>query len=152
MRIRKYKHSDKERVIELLRLNTPQYFSPKEEKDLIDYLDNHSGNYYVVEADNIIVGSGGYNFSANGEIAIIAWDIFHPQSQGKSLGTELTKFRIQKIKEIESVKTISVRTSQLVYKFYEKFGLEIREIVKDFWDDGFDLYRMDCDKDLISKK
>ncbi len=145
MRIRKYKHHDKERIIELLRLNTPQYFSPKEEKDLIDYLDNHSSNYYVVEADNVIAGCGGFNFSANEESAIIAWDIFHPQSQGKGLGTELTKLRIQKIKEIEAVKTITVRTSQLTYKFYERFGLEIREIIKDFWDEGFDLYRMDCD-------
>lgn len=149
MTIRKYNPLDKPQLIELLRLNTPAYFSPNEENDLIEYLDKDSENYYVLEIDNKILGCGGFNLWDDGKVARISWDILHPQSQGKGLGTELTKFRIQKIKEIESVKTIVVRTSQLVYKFYEKFGLEIREIVKDYWDEGFDLYLLDNDVNLV---
>ena len=149
MIIRRYQASDKERLLELLRLNTPHYFSPNEEKDLIYYLDNHADNYYVVEMDGCILGCGGFNLTEDGETAKISWDIFHPQSQGKGLGTQLTQFRIQRIKEIEGVKFISVRTSQLVYKFYEKFGLQVREVVRDYWDVGFDLYRMDCDIKFI---
>lgn len=149
MIIRKHADSDRTRIIELLRLNTPDYFSPNEEKDLIDYLDNHANNYYVVEVDTIIVGCGGFNLSEDGKTGKISWDIFDPQSQGKGYGSALTKFRIRKMKEIDSIKTISVRTSQLVYPFYEKFGLEIREIVKDYWDKGFDLYRLDSDINLI---
>ncbi|WP_255493314.1 hypothetical protein [Dysgonomonas sp. HDW5B] len=53
------------------------------------------------------------------------------------------------MKEIDGIKTISVRTSQLVYPFYEKFGLKIREIVKDYWAEGFDLYRLDSDIDQV---
>ncbi len=114
MTIRKYNPSDKPQLIELLRLNTPEYFSPNEEDDLIEYLDKDSENYYVLEIDSKILGCGGFNLWDDGKVARISWDILHPQSQGKGLGTELTKFRIQKIKEIESVKTIVVRTSQLV--------------------------------------
>lgn len=51
------------------------------------------------------------------------------------------------MKEIAGVHTISVRTSQHVYLFYEKFGLQLKEIVKDYWAEGFDLYRLDCDVD-----
>lgn len=149
MIIRKHTDTDRERIIELLRLNTPEYFSPNEEEDLIYYLDNHADNYYVVEVDDIILGCGGFNLSEDAETGKISWDIFDPQSQGKGYGSALTKFRIQRIKEIEGVKTISVRTSQLAYRFYEKFGLEIREIVKDYWDKGFDLYRLDSDINLI---
>ena len=149
MIIRKHTNSDRTRIIELLRLNTPQYFSPSEEEDLIDYLDNHADNYFVVEDDNIIVGCGGFNLSEDGEIGKISWDIFDPKSQGLGFGGALTKFRIQKIKEIDGVRTISVRTSQLVYPFYEKFGLKLREVVKDYWAKGFDLYRLDEDVDLI---
>jgi len=152
MIIRRYKDADKERLIELLRLNTPQYFSPNEEKDLLYYLNNHAGNHYVVEVDGQVMGCGGFNLAEGGELAKLSWDIFHPQSQGKGLGRALTKFRIQKIKEIQGTKIISVRTSQLVYKFYEKFGLEIREVVKDYWDVGFDLYRLDNDIYLVSDK
>lgn len=149
MIIRKHTNSDRTRIIELLRLNTPEYFSPTEEEDLIDYLDNHADNYFVVEDNNIIVGCGGFNLSEDGEIGKISWDIFDPNSQGLGFGGALTKFRIQKIKEIDGVRTISVRTSQLVYPFYEKFGLKLREVVKDYWAKGFDLYRLDEDVDLI---
>ncbi|MBD8347610.1 GNAT family N-acetyltransferase [Dysgonomonas sp. HGC4] len=149
MIIRKHTDSDRKRIIELLKLNTPEYFSLEEEEDLIDYLDNHADNYYVIEDDNVIVGCGGFNLSEDGETGKISWDIFDPQRQGKGYGSALTKFRIQRIKEIEGVKIVSVRTSQLVYPFYEKFGLKLREVVKDYWAEGFDLYRLDSDINLI---
>lgn len=152
MNIREHQATDRERLITLLRLNTPAYFSPAEEEDLIDYLDHFADNYYVLEVDGEILGCGGFNLSQDGEIGKISWDIFHPNSQGKGLGSALTRFRIEKIKEIAGVKTISVRTSQLVYKFYEKFGLELREVVKDYWDIGFDLYRLDRDIDFFNLK
>ena len=144
MIIRKYQPTDKQSVLELLRLNTPHFFSPNEEKDLILYLDHHAGNSYVVEMDDIIVGIGGFNLTDDGATARLSWDIFHPQTRRMGLGTTLTNFRIQRIMEIPGVMTLSVRTSQFAYKFYERFGMEIREIVKDYWDVGFDLYRLDC--------
>ena len=152
MIIRKYTDSDRQNILKLLRLNTPLYFSPNEEKDLIYYFDYHADNYFVVEIDKAIVGSGGFNLTEDGQTAKISWDIFHPEVQGKGLGSALTQFRIQKIQEIENVKTISVRTSQLVYKFYEKFGFETQEIVKDYWDVGFDLVHMDRDVHSLTDK
>lgn len=149
MVIREYIDSDKQRIFELLRMNTPEYFSPNEEKDLVYYFDNHADNYYVILTENKIVGCGGFNLSNDGKTASISWDIFDPNYQGKGFGSALTRYRIEKIKENKQVKTVSVRTSQLVYKFYEKFGLELKEVVKDFWDEGFDLYRMDCDIESI---
>lgn len=151
-KIRAHQPADKPRLLTLLRLNTPTYFSPAEEADLIDYLAHHADNYFVLEVGGEILGCGGFNLSEDGKTAKISWDIFHPDCHGKGLGTALTKFRIQKIKEIDGLKTISVRTSQLAYKFYEKFGLELREVVKDYWDVGFDLYRLDRDINLINLK
>jgi ribosomal protein S18 acetylase RimI-like enzyme len=141
--IRKYLPRDREGVMNLLRLNTPRYFSPSEEEDLIYYLDNHAENYYVMEYGNDILGCGGVNFSEDLTVGKISWDIFHPEHQGKGLGSMLTKYRIEQLKTYDTVKIISVRTSQLVYKFYEKFGFELKEIVKDYWAEGFDLYRME---------
>lgn len=150
MTIRRYQDSDKNRILELLRLNTPRYFSPNEEKDLVYYLENHAANHYVIAIDDVVLGCGGFNLNEDSKTACISWDIFHPDYQGHGLGTALTRFRIEKIKENKEITTLSVRTSQLVYKFYEKFGLELREIVKDYWDEGFDLYQMDRDIHLIS--
>ena len=145
MEIRKFESSDREKVINLLRMNTPDFFSPNEEKDLIYYFDFHADNYYVIENQNNIIGAAGFNLSVDGKTGHLSWDIIHPKYQGKGVGSELTRFRIERIKAIETVQTLAVRTSQLAYKFYEKFGLILRETVRDYWDEGFDLYRMECD-------
>lgn len=149
MLVRPYTNSDKPRVLELFKLNTPENFAPSEEKDLVDYLNNHSDNYYVLKVDNKIVCCGGYNISEDPEVVRISWDIVDPQYQGKGFGGELTLYRIEKMSEIPGVKTLSVRTSQLAYKFYEKFGFVLKEKVKDFWAPGFDMYKMDRAKEKV---
>lgn len=141
--IRPYTDKDKEELIELLRLNTPAYFDPSEEEDFLKYLDHRLDSYFVVEEGNNIVGCGGFNFSDDRKSVRISWDIIHPDVQGKGLGSKLTKYRIDKIKEDPGVETIIVRTTQLVFPFYEKLGFELKETVKDYWAKGFDLYRME---------
>ena len=89
------------------------------------------------------MGSGGINFSEDGKKAVLSWDIIHPKYQGKGVGRQLTQYRLDVIKTIDGIENTSVRTSQLVYKFYEKFGFELKETVKDFWAEGIDMYRME---------
>lgn len=141
--IREYKSIDKSSVMNLIRLNTPEYFAPEEENDFSNYLDNERELYYVLLFNEKIVGCGGINFAKNKTIGKISWDILHPQYQGKSLGSQLLKYRIEKIKVIDSIQKITVRTSQLAYKFYEKQGFELNEVKEDYWAKGFDLYRME---------
>lgn len=149
MQIRTFHSSDTPRLLELLRLNTPEYFSASEEDDLIFYLNNEIEQYFVLLVNNEIMGCGGFNFSEDLKTGKISWDIFHPKSQGKGLGTALTNYRIELLKEIKSIEKISVRTSQLVYPFYAKFGLKLREVIKDYWADGFDLYHLEADINLV---
>ena len=141
--IREYEPTDKDAVINLIRLNIPKYFAPTEETDLNYYLDHERELYYVLLFDGQIVGCGGINFEDNKTTGKISWDILHPQYQGKSLGSQLLKYRIEKIKVIDSIQKITVRTSQLAYKFYEKQGFEVNEVKEDYWAKGFDLYRME---------
>lgn len=150
MIIRRYTEKDKERVIGLLKLNIPGYFAPEEEQDLLRYLGSEADNYFLLESDGELLGCGGFNLSEDGRVAKIAWDFFHPSVQGKGFGSELTRYRIAKIKEIPTVKTLAVRTSQLAFGFYERFGLQVREIVPDYWAEGFDLYYMDANLDSLS--
>lgn len=140
--IRDYETKDKDEVINLLRLNTPEYFSVEEEADLNRYLETERELYYVVLDEQKIVGCGGINFADNNTTAKISWDIFHPDYQGKSLGTKLLKHRINKLNSIDGIQKITVRTSQVAYKFYEKQGFELLDIKKDYWAKGFDMYNM----------
>ena len=141
--IREYCPTDRNDVMNLIRLNIPKYFAVKEEADLGRYLDEEVELYYVLLFDGMIVGCGGINFTDNMTTGKISWDILHPQYQGKSLGSQLLKYRIEKIKVIDSIQKITVRTSQLAYKFYEKQGFELNEVKEDYWAKGFDLYRME---------
>lgn len=151
MYIRHYKPADKLTIIELLRYNIPQYFAPEEESSLADYLENHLDLYFVVEDAGKIVGCGGINRSADGKSAVLSWDIIHPDSQGKGVGSALTVFRIQKLKKLD-IENIGVRTSQHVYQFYAKMGFELKEILKNYWADGFDLYRMEFNPKSSNKQ
>ena len=140
--IRKYSHQDKPEVIELLRLNTPEYFDSSEEEDLINYLDKEIEDYYVVVENSKIVGAGGINYFLPEKTARISWDMIKPNSQGKGIGMQLIKHRIDRIKENNSIENIIVRTSQHAYRFYEKTGFKLKKIEKDYWAKGFDLYIM----------
>jgi ribosomal-protein-alanine N-acetyltransferase len=141
--IREYEANDKNDLINLIRLNTPEFFSTDEEKDLNKYLETERELYYVLLYDGKIVGCGGINLADEETIGKISWDIFHPDYQGKSFGTKLLKHRIDKLNSISSIQKITVRTSQVAYKFYEKQGFELFEIKKDYWAEGFDMYNME---------
>jgi len=140
--IREYRETDEQAVVELLRLNTPRYFAPEEEKELVHYLHHEIDQYFVLELEGSIVGCGGINFTEDGTTGRISWDILHPSHQGKGLGRRLLQHRVKKLKDLPQIQIISVRTSQLVYPFYEKNGFVLVEVVTDYWAPGFDLYRM----------
>ena len=147
MLIRLYKHEDKDFVLNLLKQNTPEYFSPEEEADFIHYLEHELDLYFVVEAENQIMGCGGINRFPEQGLPKISWDMIHPDFQGKSIGKKLLQYRLRLLQEEEQhIHTIQVRISQIAYRFYEKNQFELKSITKDYWAKGFDLY------DMILKK
>ncbi|WP_338766187.1 GNAT family N-acetyltransferase [Bernardetia sp. ABR2-2B] len=143
--IRAYQKSDKQELIELIKLNIPTYFEESEEKDFIEYLEKYKEDYFVVESKTTkkIIGCGGVNYFLDEPTALarMSWDIIHPNFQGQGIGKCLLLHRINHIKK-QNIKLIVVRTSQLAYKFYQKAGFELEKVEKDFWAKGFDLYQM----------
>ena len=140
--IRKYLSADKVAVLNLIKLNTPAFFAEEEMEDLSTYLDKEVELYYVLLVDGEIVGCGGINFAENKTIGRISWDMIHPAFQSKSLGKKLLKNRLEVLRSIPTVQKITVRTSQVAYKFYEKQGFVLNEIKKNYWAEGFDMYNM----------
>ena len=140
--IREYNSEDKPKLLEILKLNVPKYFAESEIVDLDNYLDHEIDKYYVLVFENQIIGAGGINFEENNTIGKISWDFIHPNFQGIGAGTKLLEYRLEILKSMNEIKTISVRTSQLVYKFYQKNGFVLKEVKNDYWAQGFDLYNM----------
>lgn len=141
--IREYEPKDKYDVIDLIRLSTTDYFAAHEEKDFNRFLETERELFYVLLMDGKIAGCGGINFADNRTTGIISWDIIHPTHRGKSLGTILMNHRMEQFRSMGAIQKITVRTSQVAYRFYEKQGFELLEIVKDYWAEGFDLYNME---------
>lgn len=143
MTIREYNPEDFDHLMNLLQLNTPEYFAPEEEADFIEYLSDKRDLYFVAEEDNKIMGCGGLNRSDEGKTVFISWDIIHPEHQKKGIGNKLTRHRFEVVKTIPGIEKIVVRTSQYTFKFYKKMGFTLTETVKDYWATGFDLYYME---------
>ncbi|MGO1584912.1 GNAT family N-acetyltransferase [Mesonia sp.] len=139
--IRVYREKDQPALVALLKLNTPTYFSVEEEKDFITYLETEREDYFVVELAHKIVGCGGIN--TEGNIGILSWAFIHPQYQQQGIGNQLITYRIKHLLQQKKSSKIIVRTSQLVYPFFEKNGFKVMQVEKDYWSKGFDLYLME---------
>ncbi|TQD40631.1 GNAT family N-acetyltransferase [Haloflavibacter putidus] len=144
LNIRAYSPQDKPKLLVLLQLNTPKYFSKEEEKDFTYYLDQEREAYFVVEINKKIVGCGGIN--KENDKSILSWAFFHPDYQRQGLGSQLVEYRIQHLLQDKQISKIFVRTSQHTFKFYEKNGFKTFFVKKDYWAKGFDLYEMEYRK------
>ncbi|KGE13321.1 GNAT family N-acetyltransferase [Sphingobacterium deserti] len=140
--IRPYQSTDKATLLELLRLLVPTYFAEEEIADLSEYLDNEVERYFVAEEQGKLVAAAGINFEKEHGIGKLSWDFVHPDKHGRGLGKMLLNYRIDLIIKMPQVQEITVRTSQLAYRFYEKHGFKVVDIQKDYWAPGFDMYKM----------
>ena len=127
--------------MKLIRMNIPEYFHASEEADFASYLMNEIEDYFVYQMGQHIVGCGGLNYKRPNE-GIISWDMIHPQHHGKGIGKALVEHRLNHLRKQEMIRTVTVRTSQLAFRFYEKFGFKLHGVQKDGWAPGFDIYNM----------
>jgi len=139
--LRAYTVQDYDAIINLFLLNTPQFFCPPEQQDLEAFLRDELENYYVVEENGEILACGGSNIEDG--IGWLSWYIVHPASQGKGYGKQVALKNLELLKADERVGAIKVRTSQLVYPFYEKLGFVLRSTRDNYWGQGMHLYEMD---------
>lgn len=139
--IRRYSKNDKKTVLDLLVLNVPKYFAPEEEQLFSAYLDEKIEDYFVYEKNGEILAAAGINYEKSA--ATLSWGMVHPGFHAQGIGTEITKYRIEYIKNNVKFKKIIVRTSQLTYKFYKKMGFRLQKTEPDYWGKGFDLYDME---------
>lgn len=147
LKIKPYESKYYDDVLALFKQNCPKYFDPTEEQDFINYLNNEIEAYYVLCSQNDeIVACGGINFFEDKLEARLSWDMVSSAHQNKKIGAFLVKERLKRIPEKY---TIVVRTSQLVFEFYQKMGFDVHSIQKDYWAKGFDLYLMKLKKQQL---
>lgn len=132
-------------VVAIFRSNIPKYFGPGEEQGLHDFLrDTRAEDYYVVEVDGEIVGSGGIALNDDKTVSL-CWGMIRRDHLGTGLGKELTRFRIDLSAEKYRGMAMVISTSQHTEGFYKKFGFRTVEHTPDGFGPGIDICRMRLD-------
>lgn len=141
--IRPFQLVDIERLLQLFRWNTPQYFGEEELAHFEAFLRSTPTDFYVMEVDAIIVGCAGYAYQKDTRTGQVSWFVFHPEHQGRGLGRQILNFCLDKLGKHQEMQKVIVRTSQLVEGFFSKAGFKTTYIEKDYWAPGYDLYLME---------
>ena len=147
--IRKYKPEDRTALLQIIKNNTPKYFAETEIEDYKTYLEEEIQDYFVAELDDKIIAGAGINYDRDKQIAKISWDIVDIGFHKQGIGSLLLNHRLEIIANRKNIKSIIVRTSQHAYAFYEKNGFKLLERHKDYWAEGFDMYKMSLPKNKI---
>ena len=145
--IRPYKPTDKDSLVHIFKNNVPKYFDPSEINDFKNYLHTKSDTYLTVESENRIVGGVGYEANTLNQTGSITWIFFDPECTGKGIGSKAVDHCIHEIKKNSHINRLTVRTSQLAYQFFEKFGFTLMKTEKNYWGEGLDLYEMEMTDD-----
>jgi len=139
-----YQSSHFDKLMNIIRANTPPYFDESEIPQFEKYLREELEDYFTVFHNEKIVGCGGLNYEENNTVACISWGMIHPEYHGQGFGTKLTQHRIQHVKNTNpNIKKIIVRTSQHTHKFYNKHGFELLKTEDNYWAEGLHLYHME---------
>jgi len=155
MKIREFSPNDKNSCIEIFKSNCPKYFDVSELGPFISWLNNLATDnpaysnslkdyYYVLEIPEIgIVGCAGFYLVKDGESARFAWGMIHGDFHNKGYGTALTKYRLDRIKEISPTLNITLGTSQHTYRFFEKMGFKVTAMLLNGYAENMDRYDME---------
>ena len=141
--IRPYNPTDKNELLNIFTLNTPEYFDPKEVADYEAYLEEYAATYFTVEHENKIAGGVGYYVKESNKSGHITWIFFHPACAGLGLGRKAVEHCFTIFKSDPNIEKLVVTTSQKAYRFFEKFDYKLVNTEKDYWGPGLDLYLME---------
>jgi len=142
MQIRPYTHADLEAVVAVFRSNIPKYFGPSEEPELREFLaDVQSQDYFVIEIAGEVVGAGGIALNEDDTVSL-CWGMVDERHLGTGLGKLLTKYRIERSREVFGDRAMVTSTSQHTEGFYKKFGFLTIEHTPDGFGPGIDICKM----------
>ena len=142
MKIEPYEPQYFENCIEIIQSNTPKYIDPCEHLDYKNYLLRNDKTYFVLFNDFNLVACGGYGIDKSQIKVGLSWGLVHKKHHNKGYGSKLLKYRLNHIKNNFPYTEIHLNTSQHTYRFFEKFGFNVKRISKNGYGAGLDRYDM----------
>ncbi|MFY9310805.1 MAG: GNAT family N-acetyltransferase [Bacteroidia bacterium] len=141
MTIRPFEVADKDALLAVFKMNVPDFFAPHEADEFEEYLKLYGSTYFTLKKENRIVGGVGYTIK--GHEGSITWIFLDPSCSRSGMGKHAVEHCLSVLSSNKQVTAFVVRTSQLAYAFFEKFGYRVIYTEKDYWGKGLDLYQME---------
>lgn len=138
-----YSSENKKQLLDIFKQNIPTYFALHELDEFSSYLEKMSESYLCIYANNKLIGGIGHEVRMSDNSGRINWIFVHPEYFGTGAGKKAVLHCLEILSAKKEVKKYLVRTSQLVFPFFEKLGFVTTQIKKDYWAEGLDLYEME---------
>ncbi len=140
MTIRPCQPTDYEPLLTVFHKSVPHAFAPEEAADFSDFLRTNTDPYFIAELAGQVVGGCGHCLITDTTTARIGWILSDPDYAGSGIGGALLRHNLSLIAQHADIQLIECRTSQVAYRFFEKFGFQLQYTQPDFWAPGLDLY------------
>ncbi|MBC3783920.1 GNAT family N-acetyltransferase [Spirosoma utsteinense] len=142
MHIRPYRPGDADPLLAIFRKNIPESFGQNEIDAYATFLPVNTDPYFVAEYEGEVAGACGYYLIREGNVARICWILADPYRRGSGVGSALLRHVLNQISTHPAVNLIECETSQVAYRFFEKFDFTLHYAKPDHWAPGLDLYFM----------
>jgi N-acetylglutamate synthase-like GNAT family acetyltransferase len=144
MEIRRYRRNDQDACLAIFESNVPDYFHPRDRADLMAFLDDLPGPYFVCVAPGRgVVACGGYYTQAEAQLAALTWGMVHRDLHRQGIGRTLLEFRLAEIRAIPQIRTVRARTTQITEDFFRRCGFVEAARRADGFGPGLDLVELE---------
>jgi [ribosomal protein S18]-alanine N-acetyltransferase len=145
--MRPYSNADRDRLVEILRMNVPKYFSAGDVLDFERYLREQqwARHYVYLDSDRGVVGCASCYVKRSGVVGL-SWMFFEPLQVGPAaLRRMLEEYFFHVARELcpEEDATLVLNTIPRTAKFMRRLGFSTVETIKDGYSPGYDKVLME---------
>jgi GNAT superfamily N-acetyltransferase len=120
LRFRVYETADRADCLRLFDENSPEFFSPNEREDYMDFLSHHSQHYVVALLEDKILAAYGFH-PLPGNAAALHWILLSRASQGKRLGSLMMSHVLSQMRD-SNRSPLYISASHKSAPFFSRFG------------------------------
>lgn len=143
--IRPYLDTDRQACLAIFRSNLPRYFDPSELPEFAAFLEQPSGDYFVVEQGGAVVACGGcYLREGTGRLS---WGMVSQACHGASIGSALLAWRVDHLFQRTGTAEITIDTSQHTAGFFARHGFRTTRQITDGFGPGIDQVSMSLQRE-----
>ncbi|WP_338870088.1 GNAT family N-acetyltransferase [Spirosoma sp. SC4-14] len=142
MEIRPFNPSDTDQLLTVFRESVPGAFGINEVDEYAEFLRTNTDPYFVATYQEKPIGACGYYCLEGKNVARICWILTDPAAKGLGVGGALLTHTLNLIRQQTNIQQVECRTSQVAYRFFEKYGFRLHYTEPDMWAPGLDLYFM----------